>query len=130
MLRAFQVHGAIPARADQVHLEQVLLNLATNGMDAMSTCAPDFRKMSIQTALVGTSDVEVSVLDSGTGIPNDRLKNIFETFYTTKPEGTGLGLSIARTIVETYGGKIWAENRNAGGAVFRFMLPLAKARAA
>jgi signal transduction histidine kinase len=52
---------------------------------------------------------------------------VFETFYTTKPQGTGLGLSISRTIVETYGGKIWAENRIAGGAIFRFTLPLANA---
>ena len=68
--------------------------------------------------------------DSGTGIPTDKLKDIFETFYTTKPQGTGLGLSIARTIIETYGGKIWAENRTGGGAVFRFTLPLAKTQPA
>ena len=72
----------------------------------------------------------MSVSDSGTGIPNDKLKEIFETFYTTKPQGTGLGLSIARTIIETYGGRIWAENRAGGGAVFRFTLPLAKAQTA
>jgi signal transduction histidine kinase len=66
------------------------------------------------------------VSDTGTGIPNDRLKDIFKSFYTTKQQGTGLGLSIARTIVETYGGKIWAENRSRGGAVFRFTLPLVK----
>ena len=68
--------------------------------------------------------------DSGAGIPNDKLKAVFETFFTTKPQGTGLGLSIARTIVETYGGKIWAENRSGSGAVFRFTLPLAQARPA
>ena len=72
----------------------------------------------------------MSVADSGTGIPTDKLGAVFETFYTTKQEGTGLGLSIARTIVETYGGKIWAENRPEGGAVFRFVLPLSKAAAA
>jgi signal transduction histidine kinase len=64
------------------------------------------------------------VSDSGTGIPNDKLKGVFETFYTTKQRGTGLGLSIVRTIVETYGGKVWAENHPGGGAVFRFTLPL------
>jgi len=68
--------------------------------------------------------VEVSVSDAGTGIPEDKLGEIFDTFYTTKEHGTGLGLSIARTIVETYGGKIWAENRPEGGAVLRFTLPL------
>jgi signal transduction histidine kinase len=61
------------------------------------------------------------------GIPSDRLNRIFDTFYTTKHQGTGLGLPIARTIVETYGGKIWAENRLGGGAMFRFTLPLSKA---
>ncbi len=122
-----QAPGTVPVRANQVHLEQVILNLATNGMDAMSTCAPGMRRLTLQTALVGDSEVEISVSDSGTGIPEDRLKNIFATFYTTKPQGTGLGLSIARSIVETYGGRIWAENRSTGGAVFRFTLPLARA---
>ena len=68
--------------------------------------------------------MEVSVSDAGTGIPEQQLNKIFDTFYTTKEHGTGLGLSIARTIVETYGGKIWAENRPEGGAVLRFTLPL------
>jgi len=66
------------------------------------------------------------VTDSGTGIPNDKLEGIFDTFYTTKRHGTGLGLSIARTIVEVYGGKIWAENRTEGGAVLQFTLPIAE----
>jgi C4-dicarboxylate-specific signal transduction histidine kinase len=113
-------------RADQVHLLQVLLNLALNGMDAMAGVAPDLRKISIQTALAGEAKVEVSVADSGAGIPKERLKEVFKTFYTTKQHGTGLGLSIARTIVEAYGGRIWAENRAEGGAVFRFTVPLAE----
>jgi signal transduction histidine kinase len=97
----------------------------------MKDCTPGTRKLTLQSALVGDSKVEVSVSDTGTGIPNDRLKGVFETFYTTKQQGIGLGLSIVRTIVETYGGKIWAENRNgSSGAVFRFTLPLAKAHAA
>ena len=86
--------------------------------------------MTLETALAGEAEAEVSVADSGTGIPDDKLKDVFETFFTTKPQGTGLGLSIARTIVETYGGRIWAENRAGGGAVFRFTLPLAKAQTA
>ena len=68
--------------------------------------------------------------DSGTGIPKDALNKVFDTFYTTKPQGTGLGLSIARTIIETYEGRIWAENGPGGGAVFRFTLPLSKVAAA
>ncbi|MFZ2142519.1 MAG: ATP-binding protein, partial [Xanthobacteraceae bacterium] len=129
VLSAAQGQGACAVYADQVHLQQVLLNLATNGMDAMSDCAPDKRRLEFRTALRANSEVEVSVSDSGTGIPNDKLNDIFETFYTTKQQGTGLGLSIARTLVETYGGMIWAENRTDGGAVFRFTLPLAETAA-
>ena len=66
----------------------------------------------------------MSVSDSGPGIPEHKLDEIFDTFYTTKEQGTGLGLSVARTIIETYDGKIWAENQAGGGAVFRFTLPL------
>jgi signal transduction histidine kinase len=117
--------GAFRVRADQIHLQQVVINLAANGMDAMADCPPGKRNLAVQSALNGGSVVEISITDSGTGIPNDKLKDIFETFYTTKQQGTGLGLSIARTIVETYGGRIWAENKIGGGAVFRFTLPLA-----
>jgi signal transduction histidine kinase len=113
-------------RADRIHLQQVILNLARNGMDAMSDTARDARRLTIQTALPEGAEVEVSVSDSGMGIPKDKLDVIFDTFYTTKAQGTGLGLSIVRTIVESYGGKIWAENRAEGGAVFRFTLPLLK----
>jgi signal transduction histidine kinase len=129
-LSAHQTEEAIPVRADQVQLQQVILNLAVNGMDAMQNCASGTGKMSIQTARIGDSAVEVCVNDSGTGIPDDKLGEVFETFYTTKRTGTGLGLSIARTIVETYGGKIWAENRAGGGAAFRFTLPLSKGQPA
>jgi signal transduction histidine kinase len=127
---AKQVQAALPVRADRIHLQQVILNLALNGMDAMLSALPNMRKMAFYTTLVGKSEVEVAVSDSGTGIPQDKLNAVFETFYTTKSQGTGLGLSIARTIIETYGGKIWAENRIAGGAIFRFTLPLAAAHSA
>src|SRR5262249_9230461 len=90
----------------------------------MANVSPDARRMTIATALLGESTVEVSVSDSGTGIPGHKLGEIFDTFYTTKEHGIGLGLSIARTIVENYGGKIWAESLVRGGAVFRFTLPL------
>jgi C4-dicarboxylate-specific signal transduction histidine kinase len=130
VMTAHQVQGALPVRADQVHMEQVILSLATNAMDAMQNCAPGARKLSVHTVLAGESDVEVSVSDSGPGIPNDKLRRIFEAFHTTKRQGTGLGLAIVRTIVENCGGKVWAENRPGGGAVVRFTLPLNKARPA
>ncbi|HEU0158118.1 MAG TPA: ATP-binding protein [Hyphomicrobiaceae bacterium] len=124
---ALRVNGkqqAFTVRADPIHLQQVILNLASNGMDAMTNAPASDRTITIQTASIGAACVEVSVSDSGPGIPEHKLAEIFDTFYTTKAHGTGLGLSIARTIVETYGGKIWAENRDQGGAVFRFTLPL------
>jgi signal transduction histidine kinase len=129
-LSADQAQGPLPVRADQVHLQQVIMNLAANGLDAIFDRSPDKRRLALQTARVGESEVEVSVADTGTGIPDDKLKDVFKAFFTTKPQGTGLGLSIARTIIETYGGRIWAENRLGGGAVFRFTLPLAKTQAA
>jgi signal transduction histidine kinase len=106
------------------------LNLAINGMDAMLASGQDTRKLGFETALTETSEVELSVSDTGPGIPREKLRSIFEAFFTTKQHGTGLGLSIARTIVETYGGRIWAENRPGSGAVFRCRLPLARVHAA
>jgi signal transduction histidine kinase len=128
VLGVSQVESALPVRADKVHLQQVILNLAMNAMDAMLDCVPTSCQMKFETALVNEAEAEVSISDSGIGIPSDKLKDIFEAFFTTKPQGTGLGLSIARTIVETYGGSIWAENRAGGGAVFRFTLPLARTK--
>jgi signal transduction histidine kinase len=125
-----RVQPALFVRADLVHLQQVLLNLALNAMDAMRDSVAGKRTIAFETALVGTSTVEVAVADTGTGIPKDKLKDVFEPFFTTKPHGTGLGLSIVRTIVESYGGRIWADNKAKGGAIFRFTLPLAKARPA
>jgi signal transduction histidine kinase len=126
LVSTYLAQGPLHIRADQVHLEQAILNLATNAMDAMEARPPGSRKMTLQTALIGDSDVEVSVSDNGVGIPIDKLHGIFDTFYTTKKNGIGMGLSIVRTIVEAAGGKIWAENRGERGAVFRFILPLAK----
>jgi signal transduction histidine kinase len=124
---AEQSKRRLPVRADRVHLQQVILNLATNAMDAMAEAATADRKLVLQTTLHDNAKVEMSISDTGGGIPKERLNSIFDAFYTTKPNGTGLGLSIARAIVETYGGKIWADNSVGGGAVFRFVLPLAKA---
>ena len=118
-----------PVKGDRVLLQQVLLNLAMNGLDAMQKSAST-RRLKFATALVGDSKVEVSVSDTGSGIPESSLKGIFNSFVTTKQQGTGLGLSIARTIVENLGGRIWAENRQGGGAVFRFELPLTRANPA
>jgi signal transduction histidine kinase len=113
-------------RADKVHIQQVILNLATNAMDAMLDVASTERRLVFQTRLTKESKVELSISDTGRGIPSEKLVGVFDAFYTTKPTGTGLGLPIARMIVETYAGKIWADNSPGGGAVFRFVLPLAR----
>jgi signal transduction histidine kinase len=120
-----QAKVGLPVRADRIHLEQVILNLALNGLDAMQDHDRGGATLTICSELVGDSG-EVSVIDSGAGIPNNLESTIFETFFTTKLNGTGLGLTIARTIIETYGGRIWAENRVEGGAIFRFTVPLVK----
>ncbi len=114
----------LPVRADKVHVQQVVLNLATNAMDAMLD-APAKRMLIFATG-VANGKAELCVADTGNGIPEERLSSIFEPFYTTKQAGTGLGLSIARAIVETYGGMISANNRPEGGAIFRVVLPLAR----
>src|SRR6476646_11511234 len=125
-LFVYKPNGALPVRVDFIQLQQVLINIAMNAIDAMRHCDRGERKLSVDTALNGSS-VEVSVADTGTGIPPERLNTIFDAFYTTKGQGTGLGLSITSTIVQTLGGRIWAENRPSGGALFRFTLPLSKA---
>ena len=125
-LKTDQTPVALPVRADPVHLQQVILNLAINGMDAMQE-VHGTRSIAFRTTRNGTSEAMVSVSDNGPGVPEEKLSSIFETFYTTKQHGSGLGLSIARTIVGLYGGKLWAENRPNGGAVFFFTLPLSDA---
>ncbi|WP_426408476.1 sensor histidine kinase [Bradyrhizobium ganzhouense] len=120
-LRTILAPEPLRVRCDPIHLQQVLMNLVMNGADAMDEVVP--RNLSIRTTLADADGVEVQIVDSGPGIPNDKLASIFNAFVTTKPQGTGLGLPIARTIVESYGGELWAENR-ARGAVFSFRLPL------
>jgi signal transduction histidine kinase len=113
-------------RVNPVHLQQVLLNLALNGMDATASRPPGDRRVTIRTVVINNLTAKVSIADSGSGIPSDKLQQIFEPFFTTKETGTGLGLAIARTIIERAGGEISAENRPDVGAVFRFSLPLVK----
>ena len=118
-------------RGDRVHLQQVLLNLILNGMDAIDGASRDNRRISITARLAAARTVEIAVSDTGSGIPRDKVPHVFESFFTTKPSGMGMGLPISRTIIEAHGGRIWAENNNnGGGATFRFTLPLAEEAAA
>jgi signal transduction histidine kinase len=123
-LRTILAPEPLRVRCDPIHLQQVLMNLVMNGVDAMEGVASP-HNLTIRTNLADTGGVEARISDSGPGIPNDELVSIFNAFVTTKPHGTGLGLPIARTILESYGGELWAENRTRG-AVFSFRLPLDK----
>ena len=113
---------ALPILGDRIQLQQVILNLVTNGIDAMKDTPDEDRVISIRTSRV-EKFAELSVSDCGPGIPEDKIKEVFEPFFTSKAEGMGMGLSIARTIVEAHNGRIWAENEP-GGATFRIKLPL------
>jgi signal transduction histidine kinase len=112
-------------KADPVHIQQVLLNLAVNAIEAMQNVPALKRKLILRSAATD-NEIVTSVEDSGTGIPQGKLKRIFEPFVTTKENGTGLGLSIAKTIINTYGGRIWVQNRAEGGAAFYFALQQAQ----
>ncbi|WOH74042.1 sensor histidine kinase [Bradyrhizobium sp. NDS-1] len=125
VLRTILATEQLWVRCDPIHLQQVIINLVMNGIDAMEDVANP-HELTIRTNLTDTGKVEARISDSGPGISNEQLTEIFDAFVTTKPQGTGLGLPIARTIVESYGGELWAESRMRG-AVFSFTLPLARA---
>jgi C4-dicarboxylate-specific signal transduction histidine kinase len=117
--------NALPILGDSIQIQQVILNLVVNGIDAMSETPAENRVINIRTARA-EKFAELSVSDRGPGIPEDKLKEVFQPFFTSKAEGMGMGLSIARTIVEAHHGEIWAKNRDHGGASFRIRLPLVR----
>ena len=106
--------------ADRVQLQQVLLNLMLNGIEAMRDASSE---LSIKSQLADDGQLLISVTDTGVGLPTENTEEIFEAFFTTKPHGTGLGLAITRSIVEAHGGRIWAAANSGGGATFCFTLP-------
>lgn len=114
--------GVLRIKGDPIQLQQVILNLVVNSMDAMAGI-PSGRAVIGRTEINGGSTVKISISDSGPGIPSDKLRQVFDPFFTTKEHGMGIGLSIARTIILAHKGKIWAENQSAG-AVFHLTLPL------
>jgi two-component system sensor kinase FixL len=109
--------------ADRVQIQQVLVNLFRNALEAMAESAK--RELIATNTKVADDMIEIEVSDTGTGFQDDVLPNLFQTFFTTKETGMGVGLSISRSIIEAHGGRMWAENNAAGGATFRFTLPAA-----
>ena len=117
------LQGAPRIVGDPVQLQQVLINIVMNAMDAMITTSAERRHIAIHTAFNAKGFLEVSIRDRGTGIkPADRDR-LFEPFYTTKSQGLGLGLALCSSIVEAHGGKLTLANQDGGGAVAAFSLP-------
>jgi two-component system sensor kinase FixL len=117
-----------PVLGDRVELQQVLLNLMLNGIEAMETVDAQSRRLTIETRLTGAL-VQTTVRDTGTGIRDADAGRLFTPFYTTKSRGTGIGLSISKFIIERHGGRLWAERSNGLGATFCFTVPVATAEA-
>jgi signal transduction histidine kinase/ABC-type uncharacterized transport system substrate-binding protein len=115
-------------RGDSIQLQQVIINLVVNSVEAMSAVPAEDREVTIQTAVLDGFG-KVTVTDKGPGISADRLEEVFEPLFTTKAEGMGMGLAIARTIIKAHDGRIWAESLDGAGARFHIMLPFRKAAA-
>ena len=106
-----------------IQIEQVIINLMVNAIDAMETMANQDRNLTLRTRPIDDHAVELSVQDTGEGIPSEKLGRIFDSFYTSKLEGTGLGLSLSKSIIEAHGGSIWADSKLDDGATFYLRLP-------
>jgi signal transduction histidine kinase/ligand-binding sensor domain-containing protein len=118
--------GLLPVQADRVQLQQVVLNLILNAVEAMGSSDAGRRELLISTEQSPTNGVLVAVRDSGPGIDREHLEQVFDAFYTTKSSGVGMGLSICRSIINAHGGRLWAEPNEPRGAVFQFTLPIAE----
>jgi PAS domain S-box-containing protein len=125
-VRTCLMEGTASVRGDRVQLQQVVLNLILNAVEAMGSVEEGARQLSISTELSQTRGVLVTVRDSGPGIDPEQLEGIFKPFYTTKASGIGMGLSICRSIIDAHGGQLWAEAAHSRGAVFKFSMPSAQ----
>ena len=112
-----------PVRGDRVQLQQVLINLILNAGEAMAQTAAGARVIVLRSNRGPAGTIQISVADTGSGIPPGHEEKIFEPYHTTKPQGLGLGLSLSRSIIVAHGGRLWAENPPGGGAAFHFTLP-------
>ena len=119
-MRTDLASGLPTVTADRVQLQQVLMNLMLNGIEAMKDTGGE---LTIETELVQNGQLLISVSDTGVGLPADKTDQIFNAFFTTKPQGSGMGLAICRSIIESHGGRLWANANNGQGATFQFTLP-------
>jgi signal transduction histidine kinase len=118
--------GLAPVQGDRVQLQQVLVNLILNAVEAMSSVEDGTRELLIRTEQSQTGGILVAVHDSGLGVDPVNLERVFEPFYTTKTSGIGMGLSICQTIIHGHGGRLWMRANEPRGAVFQFILPAAQ----
>jgi signal transduction histidine kinase len=109
---------------DRIQLQQVLLNLAMNAIDAMATVADRSREFVIRASQSDRDHVMIAVQDTGVGIAANDLDHVFSAFFTTKPGGMGMGLSISRSIIESHGGRLWATPNPTHGPTFQFAVPV------
>jgi signal transduction histidine kinase len=108
---------------DRVQLQQVVLNLILNALQAMGAVTEGARQVLITTSQIESNDLYVGVQDTGPGLNPETLSRLFEPFYTTKPDGMGMGLSICRSIIEAHGGRLWVSACQPRGALFQFAIP-------
>ena len=113
-------------QVDPIEFQQIVINLVCNALEAQDEVGRSTQPVRVSASMPDENEVEVAVHDSGVGFSDEELEQMFEPFYTTKEGGLGLGLSVSRSIVESHGGRLWAERRETEGSVFRFTLPIRK----
>jgi signal transduction histidine kinase len=116
--------GLKPVVADRVQVQQVILNLVMNGIEAMNTITGRSRVLRLSSRLDGVGAVLIGVADTGTGLDHIAKDRVFDAFFTTKTDGMGMGLSICRSIVEAHGGRLWTSPNVPHGTVFQFTIPV------
>jgi signal transduction histidine kinase len=122
-IRTLFAEDVWPVLGDRVQVQQVLLNLVMNGIEAMTSLGERERQLLISTRNIDPDQAKVSVQDSGVGLDPNAMSRIFESFYTTKAGGMGMGLSISRSILQNHGGRLWATPNEGPGTTFHFTLP-------
>jgi PAS domain S-box-containing protein len=123
LVQTLLAEGVFPVQGDRVQLQQVILNLVLNAVEAMGAVEAGPRELLISTEQTEANGILVAVRDSGPGIDPEHVERVFEAFYTTKSSGVGMGLSICRSIIDAHGGRLWADANEPRGAVFQFTLP-------